>query len=329
MIGIFKNKTPVNLFLLLVVGLLIKLPMFYHPHLPVTLNTEGVVYRLILKLLKPYGVNYPMLFPVLAFALLYIQSITLTNIFNRQRMMNKPTYLVGLSYMIITSLVPEWNYFSAPLLVNTFLLMVLSGIFNIYQHQNVQAKVFNVGLFMGLISFIYLPATAFIIWVFLGLLIMRSVRLNEWILVLLGLTTPFYFFGIYLFFTDQWDPQRLIPFLNLNAPVLQKTYWFVYAVFFVSIPFLIGAYYVQSYLGRMLIQVRKNWSLVLFFLFMAIFIPFINGSETYENWVIIAIPLAAFHAFAYLYPAQPWFSRIMFWFNIIYVIAFQYYGPGW
>ncbi len=329
MIGIFKHKNPVNLLLLLVFGILIKLPMFLQPHQPVNLHTEGVIYRLLLNAIKPFGTSYPIIYPVIAFTLLYLQAIALTRLFNDQRMMNKATYLVGVSYLLITSLFAEWNYLSAPLLVNTVLIMVFAVIFKMYQHQHVQGKIFNAGLLIGLVSFIYFPATAFLFWVFLGLIIMRPFRLTEWLLAILGLLTPFYFYGIFLFFIDQWDLQKLIPFFNLNAPVLDKTLWFAYAVFLIGIPFFIAVYYVQANLGRMLIQVRKNWSLVLLFLILAIFIPFINGSETYENWIMLTIPLAAFHTFAYLYPTQTWFSQIMFWFTIVYVLAFQYYGPGW
>ncbi len=329
MIGIFKHKTPANLFLLLTVGVLIKLPIFYNPHLPVVLNNEGVLYRELLKILKPFGDVYPVIYSLITFTLLFTQAVSLTRIFNDQRMMNKPTYLVGLAYLLITSMVTEWNYFSAPLLVNTFLIIILGAVFKLYHLQNGQGKIFNIGLFIGIISFIFLPATLFIIWVLLGLLIMRPFKITEWVLPVLGLITPFYFFGVYLFFTDQWDLQKMIPFFNFSSPVLQKTYWFAYAVFLIAIPFFIAFFYVQSYWGRMIIQVRKNWSLVLLFLFTAILIPFVNGSNTYENWIFLVIPVAGFHAFAYLYPVKPWFSIIMFWLTILYILAFQYYGQGW
>lgn len=329
MIGIFKQKTAANFFLLLILGLLIKLPMFIHPHVPVFQGNEGMLYHLLMQYLKPFGNTYPALYSILAFILLYSQAVVLNRLFNNQRMMNRSTYLVGVSYLLITSLFPEWNYFSAPLLLNTFLIIIIAEIFKLYQQQKALGKIFNTGLLAGIISLIYLPSVVFLLWIFMGLLVMRSFRINEWLLCLMGFLAPYYFYGIYLFLTDQWDFQKLLPHFHIAAFKVEQSLWVAFSAFFIVIPFLIGGFYIQDNLGRMLIKVRKNWGLVLLFLLVAFFIPFINYNNSYQGWVIMAIPFAAFHAFAYLYPAQPWFPKIIFWFNILFVIAFQYYGPGW
>ncbi|MFI5133791.1 MAG: hypothetical protein ACHQEB_05615 [Chitinophagales bacterium] len=111
MIGIFKQKNPVNILLLLVFGVLIKLPMFLHPHAPVSQATDGILFQPVLKFLQPLGKSFPMTYPLIAFSLLFIQSIALTQFINNRRMMNFPTYLPGMSYLLITSLFTEWNFF--------------------------------------------------------------------------------------------------------------------------------------------------------------------------------------------------------------------------
>ena len=85
----------------------------------------------------------------------------------------------------------------------------------------------------------------------------------------------------------------------------------------------------QDNLRRMLIQVRKGWSLILLYLLGAIFVPFVNNSETFENWVMAAIPLAAFHACTYLYSRARILTLILFWVTVGFIIAYQYNGPGW
>jgi hypothetical protein len=100
--------------------------------------------------------------------------------------------------------------------------------------------------------------------------------------------------------------------------------------FLLILPFLIGGYFVQENLRKMLIQVRKNWSLILIYLLFALFIPFLNNnSNGFENWILITVPFAAFHAFTYLYPPQRWVPVVIFWLSVIFVLAFQYNGPGW
>src|SRR5204863_9283747 len=122
--------------LLFVFCVLIKLPMFIYPHVPVSRPADGELFDAILRFLQPTGNSYPRLYPLIAFAFLYIQALVLTNFINNQRMMNRPNYLAGMAYLLITSLLPEWNYFSAPLFINTILLLILSGLFRIYNQQN-------------------------------------------------------------------------------------------------------------------------------------------------------------------------------------------------
>jgi hypothetical protein len=250
-IGIFKQKNPANIILLLIFGALIKLPMFLHPHLPVDRGDEGVFFSAILDFLRPAGEKNPVLYSFLAFLLLFLQSMMLTRFMNAQRMMSKPTYFPGMAYMLITSLLAEWNYFSAPLIVNTILIFVLSGLFNIYNQENAKGAIFNLGLALGIATFIFFPSLTFIIWILMALMVMRPFRLNEWIICILGVMTPFYFYAIYLFITDKWDWQNLWPGFELSFPSVKQSAWLAGSVFLLTVPFLTGGYYVQVNLRRM------------------------------------------------------------------------------
>lgn len=310
-------------------GVLLKLPMFTNPHVPLIRPEDGVLYKSILEFLSPLAKSNAIIYPILAFSLLFLQAIILTRFMNNQRMMSKPGYLPGMAYLLITSLLPEWNYFSAPLLVNTILLFILTSLFKIYNQPKPGGAIFNIGLALGVISFIFLPALTFLIWILLSLAIMRPFRLQEWLLCILGVTTPFYFYAIYLFITDKWNWAALWPHFTIGLPELKQSVWLAGSAFLIIIPFLAGGYLVQTGLRKMLIQVRKGWSLLLLYLLGAIFIPFVNNSHTFENWVIAAIPFAAFHACTYLYSTFRIFPVALFWFIVAFVLAYQYYGPGW
>jgi hypothetical protein len=328
-IGIFKQKNPAIIFLLLLFGVLIKLPMFLHPHVMVIRPEEGILFRAILKFLEPTGKSFSSLYPLLAFSLLMLQAITLTRFINNQRMTSKPTYFPGMAYLLITSLFPEWNYFTAPLLVNTILLFVLSGLFNIYNQQNAKGVIFNIGLALGIASFLFFPSLTFIIWILLALAVMRPFRLNEWVLCLVGITTPFYFYAVYLIVTSQWSWGQLWPYFSVHLPYIRQSAWMAGSAFLLAVPFLMGGYYVQDNLRKMLIQVRKGWSLLLLYLLGAIFVPFVNNTNTLENWVMVAIPFAAFHACTYLYSTLKILPLLIFWLTVAFILGYQYYGPGW
>ncbi len=329
MIGIFKQKSPANLLLLLLFGILIKLPMFRRPHVIAARTSDSTFFKSVIGFIEPTVKSFPLVYSFIAFGLLFLQAIMLTRFINRNRMLNRSTYLPGMAYMLITSLLPEWNYFSAPLVVNTILLFVLSGLFKIYNQQNAKGIIFNIGLALGIASFIFFPSLTFVVWILLALMVMRPFRINEWVLCLLGITTPFYFYSIYLLVTGQWNLDALWPHFSVSLPAISQSVWLAGSAFLLAIPFFAGGYYVQDSLRRVLIQVRKGWSLLLLYLLGAIFIPFVNNTDSFENWVIAAIPFAAFHACAYLYATLRIFPLLLFLISVAFVLGYQYYGPGW
>lgn len=329
MIAIFKQKNPANLLLLLIAGILIKLPMFLEPHVPIVRPSDGILFESIIKFFAGTAKSSPLFYPLLTFALLFLQAVMITRFINNQRMMNKPNYLAGLAYILITSLLPEWNYFSAPLLCNTILLFVLSGLFEIYNKPNARGTIFNIGLALGIASFLFISSLTFIIWVLLALMVMRPFRINEWLICILGITTPFYFYAIYTVINGSFGWQEFVPQITLGFPSLNQSAWLAGSVFLIMVPFLAGGYYVQENLRRMLINIRKGWSLLLLYLLTALLLPFVNSSETFENWIMAMVPMAAFHGFAYLHSTWRIFPLILFWLTVVFIVAYQYYGPGW
>jgi hypothetical protein len=328
-IGIFKQKNPANLLVLFVTGILIKLPIFTEPHLPIVRDSDGVLYKAIIRFLDPAAHSFSLLYPILTYGLLFIQAAGLTRFINNQRMTNKPTYLAGLAYMLITSLLPEWNFFSAPLLVNSILLFVLYWVFGIYNKPNVRGPVFNIGLALGIAGFLFVSSLTFVIWILLALAVTRPFRINEWLICLLGATTPFYFYAIYLVINGSWNWDTFWPSVSLGLPALTKSPWLAASIFLLMVPFLIGGYYVQENLRRMLINVRKAWSLLLLFLLVALLLPFINTNDSFENWIMAIVPLAAFHGCAYLYTTWRLLPYLLFWITVAVILGYQYFGPGW
>lgn len=303
--------------------------MFTHPHIPQAAGGDGVLYTYLLRFLHGADVKGGLIYPVIAYLLLYFQAIMLSRFIASHRMMNRPTYLPGMAFLLITSLLPEWNYLTAPLIVNTFLMVILAALFRIYNQQESRGTIFNIGLAVGAASFFFFPAISFIIWVLLALMVMRPFRLNEWILCLTGVATPYYFYAVYLIVVKSFSWSGLIPPFRLHLPSPEQSAWMAGSVFLLTVPFLMGSYYVQENLRKMLIQVRKGWSLILLYLLVAILAPFLNTNDNFTNWIMAAIPFAAFHGCTYLYSGFRIIPVLFFWATVALVLAWQYAGPGW
>lgn len=299
------------------------------PHGAMVRPEDGILFEGITSLFASTAKSAPLFYPLLTFVLLFTQAIMLSRFVNTQRMMSKPTYLPGLAYMLITSLFPEWNYFSGPLLCNTILLFILSALFGMYNKPNAKGTIYNVGLALGVAGFLFISSLTFIIWIWLAMAVMRPFRINEWLICVLGITTPFYFYAIYTVVDGTWSWDEFIPRITLGYPSMKQSAWLSGSAFLIMIPFLSGGYYVQQNLRRMLINIRKGWSLLLLYLFAALLLPFVNTSGTFENWVMAMVPMAAFHGYSYLYSGWRVFPLLFFWLTLAFIFGYQYYGPGW
>ncbi len=325
MIAVFKQKSPGNVGILFIFGLLLKLPLFLYPKALVLRDTDGHLYRMLIRVLP----QDHLLYSVISFMLLYVQALMLNYLMNEYRMMARPNFLPGMALMIVTSLMPEWNYLSSPLLANTFIIWMFILLFRLYNAANARPQVYNIGLIAGVSSYIFFPSTAFVICVLLGLLILKPFRLNEIALFILGWITLYYFHAVYLFLNDQLSIRNFFPNISFTVPHFRSTIPLAAATLLLAIPFIIGGYFVQNHLRKMLIQVRKNWSILLLYLLLAFFVPFINSDLSFHTWILVTVPFTAFHAPAYFYPSRPWLPLLLFAASIGYIIFQQYGTPTW
>ena len=200
-------------------GILIKLPIFTDPAPPPEpAENAAILYREAVIFLRSAGKNQGFLFSVITYFFLFTQALQLNSLINKNRMMQRLNFLPATAYLVITSLMPEWNHFSAPLMVNTLVLVIFSGLFNISHQQFIKGTVYNIGVAVGISSFLFFPSIILFFWLVFALLVMRSVRLNEWLICLLGVTTPYYFYAAYLFFSDKWSWQHLFQPINIALP---------------------------------------------------------------------------------------------------------------
>lgn len=323
MIGIFRQKNPGNTLFLLIYGLVLKFPSFLNPSSPVVQEEDHYLYNWLLNFLAP--LNMPaVLYTLLAFIFLLVQATLLNRVCNALKILPKPTYLPAMSYLLVTSLIPEWNQFSSPLIINTLLIWIIYRMANLYMTTTANYSVFNVGLIMGFITLFYEPAIVFVLLIPFTLFVMRPFRIREWLIGFLGVTTPYYFLGVILFLTDNFRWNKLLPIVDFDFPAIPSSIFVTISIALLVLPFIIGGFFVQDNLNKMLIQVRKNWSLLLLFLIISMLIILVNGGDEYVNWIACLIPLSAFHAAAYYYPDKRKFPIVMHWVVFLYAVFVNY-----
>jgi hypothetical protein len=322
-IGIFKQKNPGNTLLLLIYALVLKFPSFLYPAGPLQLSGDHYLYTQLVRFLQ--SLHLPVLsYSLFTFVLIFGQALLLNRIFNAQKMIAKPTYLPAMAFVLISSLFAEWNQFSAPLLINTFLIWIFYRMMILYNVSKAGNVIFNIGLLLGLITMFYHPPIVFILLVPFTLFIMRPFRIQEWVIALLGITTPYYFLALILYFTNQWSWNHLIPSISFNLPGMPTSVFTTISIALLVIPFIIGGIFVQNNLNKMLIQVRKGWSLLLIMLMISLSVILMDGDTHYVNWILCIVPISAFHAAAYFYPLNRTFPLVIHWITFAYAVYINY-----
>ncbi len=326
MVGIFRQKSQGNAVLLIVYAMLLKFSMFLHPQGPVRHpGDDHYLYTWLLQVLEPLKLA-PIIYSLVSFILIYIQATLFNRICNAQKMLPKPNFLPAMAYLLLTSLFPDWNYFSAPLIINLLLIWIFYRMTNLYNTQKPGASIFNIGIIMGVVTLLYQPAIIFVILLVLALFIMRPFRIQEWLIGILGVTLPYYFLLLVLYLGDNWHWNQMLPTVSFRLPTMPSTLTLTFSIALLVIPFIIGGVFVQNNLSKMLIQGRKNWSLLLLFLIMSLLIIVVNGGEdNYVNWALSVMPLAAFHAAAYFYPAKKLFAVVMHYIIFAFALYVNYF----
>ena len=324
MIGIFRQKNPGNGLLILVYGLVLKLNYLIQPRPLLRQAEDHYLYVLLLKGLEIMQLPLFVL-GIISFLLLFIQAMVINKICIDQKMLPKPTYLPGMAYMLITSLYADWNYFSAPLIVNTLLLVIVYRATLLYNSQKPLADIFNIGALMGLATLVYQPAIVFVLLLPVMLFIMRPFRIREWLLALLGVTAPYYFLALEPLFTNRWAWRHLATSVSIDLPAMPSSLPIAISILLLLAPFIIGGYFVQRHMSKMLIQIRKAWSLILTLLVISLLITLANGGSNYLNWIFCLIPLSVFHAAAYFYPANQKFPLVLHWISFAYALLVGYW----
>jgi hypothetical protein len=312
MVGTFKANIPYNNFLLFVYGFVLYLPMFLHPVAPVKAETDVVLYVFLINTLSFAAKSFPLLFSIVSFILIFIQALMLNMLVNNQRLQTRPSYLTGMCYLLFTAVFTKWYGLSASLIASTFLIWILTKLCNLQNNPHPKTSLYNIGLLLGVTTFFYFPSLAFIFLVLMGITITRPFRFSEWIIAFVGIITPYYFLLSYNFLLDKKQPD-FSKLFDSGVPSFFKTGTEYAALTIIVIVVLLGIYWVQDNMRRLLVQSRNTWAIIYIFMLISLVIPFLNRPEGLSNWRFSVIPFSCFASAFFLFPLKKWISVVAHW----------------
>jgi len=325
-LNIFKNFSPYSVIILFLFAIGFKLQALLHPALPY-IDPDQVAWKGIMRALRFVLGNSA--FACTFFALInsFGQALYLNKIAASQHLYHKATYLPAVTFLLISSLYPSWNYLSAPLFCNWLGLIVLSNTLQLYATTEPRKKLFNIGCFISLAILLHFPYIFAIPMLLLALTVLRPFKIAEWIIAMLGIITPVYFLAGILFLTDNLSLIKEIPALAVALPgQLDRPAVFlsIVAVFLISC--VMGAYYLQTFMSRMLIQPKKLWGVIIIFSLLSILAGGITVGKEYNQWLITLPPLALIISNGWLKEQFRWISNSLFYLMIATLIYIQWFS---
>jgi len=306
-VSFLKERSVPAVFWAILICLALHVFFWVTPPAVVAAPGDGLLYYLLQPLSKLPGIALIVLY----FTIVIVQALRINNMLNSNRMFQKATFTAALAYILLTALWPPCNHISPALLVNSLVIWLLFRIVKLYSVKQSKALLYNIGLISGCTVLLYYPALGIVPFVFIALGITRAFRLNEWLVLLLGLITPFYFWGCYLFLTDQLASVKTLTTLfylhGINGAIKPMAIAFSGA----GLLLLVGIIQWQSH-RILLIQVRKTWAILLLMLILLVPSVFVFKTAWPFALLLGCVPASALAANAFFYP-KGILSPLLFW----------------
>lgn len=323
MVFLFRDKSVINFFFLLLLSLAVHLHFFSGPPLVIANLHDGFISEFVIKYIQPLPLP---LLVVVYHGLLLFQALRLNSVLNNLRMFHQQAHVTAMAYILFSGFFPEWSAITPALIANALLIWIFLQLSKLYTHPSPKALLFNIGLLLGVTILCYHPTSILICLTLFALAIVRPFRLAEWIVLFMGIIIPFYFLASYLYLSNNIGQLHLfLPTIQFHLPIIKGDVWFWMGLSVFVLSLLTGIYYWQLNSGRMIIQIRKNWGVMIGLLLLMLPVPFLFENETIYASVLSLVPMAAFASNAYLYPRRLILPNILFWLSAAIVIHNNWY----
>ena len=323
MLKLFQNTKPTTVLLIILLGFVMKWQAFVYPIFP-EVSKGHFMFDLILGCLKILFGKSAISFSFLSVSLLIAQSYYLNFIVSKHKLFVLNGFLPAFSFLLLTSLFPSLNYFNEQLILNFFVLAAFEKILGFSHSSNSRTEIFNAGFLMTIPFLFQLSGFGFWVLFFVSLALLRPFHLAEWVVGIIGLFTPIYFFVCSLFLFNKMEVLHQFPLLSFNylqSADFKRFHFGLLLGFFLLIAF--GLFALLQNLPKVTIYVRRSWLIVVSYCMLAIGILFLITPKANQGWILVLPPLCLIISQSFCLEKTKWFSSFTFYFSIVLFIFSQ------
>jgi len=320
-----RQFTPINIFLVTIIGTILCLGAFFHlPQDLTPIVLEPAVSNLIgLEI----GKNLSPTANVLVTLLLTLgQAFLLNSVVNHFNFMGKPNFLTALMFMSLVSLFLPFLVLSPTLICNFITIWMVSKLFNIYKQPDVKGLMFDLGMIIALGSLIYFPFIVMLLLLWIALIIFRPFIWREWVTPILGFTVIYFLIGVIYYWTDRFDEFISIfsPFTNSFPTTLQVDIHDYFVCIPIAITMIFFLFVLQDQYFRSVVHIRKSFELLFLMLVLIIASFYLNEKITINHFLLCAPPLSIYLAFYFSHAKTKWLYESLYFIIIATILYFQF-----
>lgn len=169
MLNFFKHSYLYQQIVVVLMAIVLWMPAFIMKSAFVPGEYNTPLYNIIISVFD----FSPLLLNIIAFAV-YLFSIFLFNsVLSANRLVSKYSTVGALSFLVMMCHSPELHSCYPFIFACPFILMAMHTLFLIYQTENPENYMMNVGYFIAIASLFYYPSVFLMIWVLISLFILR------------------------------------------------------------------------------------------------------------------------------------------------------------
>ncbi len=236
--------------------------------------------------------NFPVVKEVLGFAVLLIEAGVWNRIVNKHSLLRQSTWFPFFFMVILLSCRASLVGFYPAMVSSFFLVLAIHRLISSHMKERALSDVFDSGLFVGIATLFYIPSMVFLILLWIGLLLLRTINWREWASTIIGFLLPFVFTFTYnLVFFPHYPWYNKITGEFFYKSVHLSFSWEQVTV--MVIIFIAAAGSVWFFVNRItdnVVKAQKFWTLMLWFILIGAGAVLICPVKDSRAFSILAIP---------------------------------------
>ena len=292
MLKIFRKNQFLRSILLLPVALILNVNLLLFASVDIPLYHTPID-----QLLSDFRISMPVLHWLAFSFMLFGGAVLLNRMVIINRLSNTISLYPGLFYLVLMSALPVFGALTSISISLFIFILLLSNLMYINARTGVATKIFNVGLYLGLMSMLFLPQLSFVFLIFIAIRVLTAIRQREIFNLMNGTLLPFYMSGLVLLFIG-FDIGGLksvysqqFGFENLRLPQDIPSWA---SLIFIALYLVVVLLTYNGVISKKSIQSIRKINIVTWALPFAVLIYLISGKSSL-HLLMLTVPILAFY----------------------------------